>query len=54
MEKDGGIASGLEGASPPSIDLKRLEFAQMEGAGVTLMLMADNKTYVRSFAVLLG
>ena len=45
-EKEGSITSSLESAAPPSIDLTRLGFAHMEGAGVTLMLMADNKTHV--------
>ncbi|KZV64815.1 vacuolar sorting protein [Peniophora sp. CONT] len=53
IEKDASIASHLESGAPPSIDLTRLGFAQMEGAGVTLMLMADNKTYTEPVESLL-
>jgi hypothetical protein len=47
IEKDPGLVSGLDGPeSQTDTYLERLGYALIEGPGITLAYMADNKAHV--------
>ncbi|KAI0320685.1 vacuolar sorting protein [Amylostereum chailletii] len=53
VEKEQSLVSGLDSQDTPEIDVERLGYARIEGPGVTLTYMADNKSHKEDAEALL-